>query len=70
MCCQMILLIGDCSHEYYWNKVRNRMHNKHTRVHCPRMLVWCSLLLLVVIAAINVHAVHANLLCKCLHNNI
>ena len=35
------------------------MHNIRTRVHCRRMLVWCSLLSLVVITAINVYAVHA-----------
>ena len=37
-------------------------------VHCPRMLMWCSLLLLVVITVINVCAVHANLLCRCLQH--
>ena len=35
-------------------------------MHCPRMLMWCSLLLLAAITAINVHAVHVNLLCMCL----
>ena len=40
--------------------------NKCTRVHCPRMLMWCSLLLLAVITAINMHAVHVNLPCTCL----
>ena len=45
---------------------RLHIHNKCTRVHCPRMLVWCSLLLLVAIKAINVCAVHANFSWKCL----
>ena len=37
------------------------MHNKRTSVHCPRMLVWYSLLLLVAVTAINMHALHTNL---------
>ena len=76
-----LYLISDDSHEDYLNKGndvfvsalalnRLRMHNKRMRVprrvYCPRMLVWCSLLLLVAITAINVHAVHANLLYRCL----
>ena len=37
------------------------MHNKRTHVHCPTMLMWCSLLSFTVITAINAHAVYANL---------
>ena len=67
-----LYLIGDGSHEDYWNKEIKvfvselalnhlHMHNKHTCVHCPRILVWCSVLLLMAITAINVCAVHANI---------
>ena len=77
VCHRYFYLIVDGSHEDYWNKIINvfvsalasnllRMHNKRTSVHCPRMLMWCSLLLLVAITAIKVHAVHSNFLCRSL----
>ena len=73
-----LYLISDSSHEDYLNKVRNNvfvqllalnslcMHNKHTHGYSTRMLVWCSLLLLVAITEINVHAMHVKFLCRCL----
>ena len=72
-----LYLIGDSSHEDYWIKVINvfvsaldlnrlRMHNEFMHIHCPIMLMWCSLLLLVVIKEINTCAVHTNFSCKCL----
>ena len=42
------------------------MHNKCKYVHCSRMLMWCSLLLLVAITVINMCALHTNVLCRCL----
>ena len=45
------------------------MHNKHTLVHYPRMLMWCSLLSLAAIIAINVQAALVNLSCKCLQTH-
>ena len=45
------------------------MHNKCMRVHCPTIFVWCSLLLLVAITAINVCVVHANYSCRCLQTH-
>ena len=45
---------------------RSHMHNKHMHVHCPRMLMWCSLQSLMAIKAICVCAVQANLSCRCL----
>ena len=69
---QMPLLIGDHSNKDYWDKgnkvfvfalALNRlgMHDKHTCFHCPRILVLCSLLLLMAITVINVHAMNTNL---------
>ena len=60
-----LYLIGDGSHEGYWNKVIKvfvlnhlHMHNECMHVHCPAMLVWCSLLFLVPITTINMRALH------------
>ena len=42
------------------------MHYKRTHGHSTRMLVWYNLLLLVAITAINLRALHAKFLFRCL----
>ena len=72
-----LYLSGDGSHKdkvinvYVSALTLNRlcMQNKRTHVHCPRTFVWYSLLLLVMVIAINVCAVHANLSCRCLQTH-
>ena len=78
VCHQAPLLKGDGSHEDYLNKVINILYilavalnplgmlDKCTRGHYPRMHVSCSLLSLVVITTIIMHAALTNLLCRCL----
>ena len=72
VCQQTPLLKGDGSHEEYLKWLlalalnRLGMFDKRTCVHYPRMHVSCSLLSLVAITTIIVHAALANLPCKCL----